>query len=301
MTAQVHPTAILGEGVELGVEVQIGPYSIVAPGTRIGDRTRIGPQVVIDGQAEIGADNTIGPKVNISGVTRIGDGNTIFGQASLGTAPQDLSYRGEATQVEIGDNNTIREFVTINRGTVKGGGVTRLGSNNLLMACCHVAHDCEIADHVIIGNNTLLAGHIRVEERANISGGAAANHFVTIGAYCYVGGMTRMVHDVPPFMILEGHPSSVRGVNIIGLQRSGIEADQIHALREAHKRIFRTLGTRHEALAELAGVAREMPLVQRLVSSLERTAESPKGRYRELLREDFMAEGRRRILGEETP
>ncbi|MHC4261327.1 MAG: acyl-ACP--UDP-N-acetylglucosamine O-acyltransferase [Planctomycetota bacterium] len=299
MAKQVHATAIIGEGVELGDDVEVGPYSIIAPGTRVGDRTRIGPQVVIDGRATIGADNMIGPKVNISGVTRIGDRNTIFGQASLGTAPQDLSYRGEPTEVEIGNENTIREFVTINRGTVKGGGVTRIGSGNLLMACCHVAHDCDIADHVIIGNNTLLAGHIKVEERANISGGVGGNHFVTIGAYCYVGGMTRMVHDVPPFMILEGHPSSVRGVNIIGLQRAGIDSDEIQSLREAHKRIWRTLGTRAEALADLSELARTSPNVDRLVEALENTATSSKGRYREILRDRFMAEGRRRILGEE--
>jgi UDP-N-acetylglucosamine acyltransferase len=202
--------------------------------------------------------------------------------------------------VEIGDENTIREFVTINRGTVKGGGVTSIGSHNLLMACCHVAHDCEIADHVIIGNNTLLAGHIKVEERANISGLVGCNQFVTIGAYSYVGGMTRMVHDAPPFMILEGHPSSVRGVNTIGLQRAGMDNDEIRALRDAHKRIWRTLGTRSEAFADLAESAARSVNVARLLEALERTASSKKGRYRENLRESFMEQGRRRILGGES-
>ncbi|MEO0649980.1 MAG: acyl-ACP--UDP-N-acetylglucosamine O-acyltransferase [Planctomycetota bacterium] len=298
MTNKVHQTAILGDGVELGEGVEVGPYSIVAPGTVVGDRTVIGPQVVIDGHARIGSDNLIGPKVNISGVTRIGDRNKIFGQASLGTAPQDLSYRGEATEVEIGDENTIREFVTINRGTVKGGGVTRIGSGNLLMACCHVAHDCDIADHVIIGNNTLLAGHIKVEERANISGLVGCNQFVTVGAYCYVGGMTRMIHDVPPFMILEGHPSSVRGVNIIGLQRAGVADEEIQHLREAHRTVWRSLGTRADALAQLTEMSDRSPCVARLVRSLEDTSSSQKGRFREALREQFMAEGRQRILGE---
>jgi UDP-N-acetylglucosamine acyltransferase len=301
MSTQVHQTAILGAGVELGADVSIGPYSIIAAGTHVGDRTEIGPQVVIDGRAVIGPDNRIGPKVNISGVTTIGQRNVIFGQASLGTAPQDLSYRGEATCLEIGDDNTIREFVTINRGTVKGGGFTRIGSSCLLMACCHVAHDCELSDHVIMGNNVLLAGHVRVEERANISGAAAAHHFVTIGAFAYVGGMTRLIHDTPPFMIVEGHPSRVRGVNIIGLQRAGADAAEIQALREAFKDIYRANVTRHQALEALDARATEFKLLRRLLQSLQLTERGAKGRYRETLREEFLREGRRRILGIEAP
>ncbi|QDU68885.1 acyl-ACP--UDP-N-acetylglucosamine O-acyltransferase [Engelhardtia mirabilis] len=299
MSTQVHETAILGEGVELGEEVKIGPYCVIAPGTRIGDRTEIGPQVAIEGLATIGVDNIIGPKVNISGVTVIGDHNVIFGQASLGTAPQDFSYRGEATCLHIGDRNTIREFVTINRGTVKGGGYTRIGSDCLLMACCHVAHDCDLDDHVIMGNNSLLAGHVKVELRANISGAAAAHHFVTIGAYSYVGGMTRMIHDIPPFMIVEGHPSRVRGVNSIGLQRAGIDEANVRALREAFKDIYRATGTRGEALDRLADMSDD-PQVLRLVEALRLTATSQRGRYRETLRDEFSRLGRARILGETT-
>ena len=153
MGTKIHSTAVLSPGAELGADVEIGPYTVVGPGVRIGDRTSIGPQVVIDG------------------VTHIGEDNVIVGQASLGGPPQDLSYRGEATRLEIGNNNTIREYVTINRGTVKGGGVTSVGHNCLFMACCHVAHDCDIRDNVILGNNVLLAGHVLVERQANVSGG----------------------------------------------------------------------------------------------------------------------------------
>jgi UDP-N-acetylglucosamine acyltransferase len=301
MTTQIHPTAVLEDGVELGVDVTIGPHCFIAAGTAIGDRTQIGPQATIAGRVRIGADNRIGPKINISGNTRIGDRNVIFGSASLGTAPQDLSYRGEATRLEIGDENTIREFVTVNRGTVKGGGVTRIGNNCLLMACCHVAHDCDVRNHVILANNVLLAGHVLVEDRANVAGGAAAHHFVTIGRFAYVGGVTRMPQDVPPFMIFEGHKPRVRGVNVVGLKRSGVPPERIAAVREAFRLIFRDRRPdrpRREVLAQVSALFPHVPEVQVLVESLRKTELGPKGRYRETLREEFQRQGRRDILGE---
>ncbi len=277
MSTKIHPTAVIAAGSELGVGVEIGPYCVVGPNVRIGDRTRVGAQVVIDG------------------VTRIGEDNVIVGQASLGAAPQDLSYKGEPTQLEIGDRNTIREFVTINRGTVKGGGTTRIGDDCLLMACCHVAHDCELKSRIIMGNNVLLAGHVLVCEQANISGGAAAHHFVTIGAFAYVGGMTRMVQDVPPYMILEGHPSRVRGVNVIGLQRGGYPEESIESLRQAFRRIYRSGNPRSRTLDELKAEMEGSPLVSNLVKSLEQTELGAKGRYRESLREEFLRIGSERI------
>ncbi len=277
MSTKIHPTAVISPGSELGIGVEIGPYCVVGPQVQIGDRTRVGAQVVIDG------------------VTRIGEDNVIVGQASLGAAPQDLSYKGEPTQLVIGDRNTIREFVTINRGTVKGGGTTRIGNDCLLMACCHVAHDCELKNRIIMGNNVLLAGHVLVCEQANISGGAAAHHFVTIGAFAYVGGMTRMVQDVPPYMILEGHPSRVRGVNVIGLQRGGYTEDSIEALRQAFRRIYRSGNPRRHTLEELKTEMADSPLVTNLVRSLEQTELGAKGRYRESLREEFLRIGSERI------
>ena len=143
MATKIHETAVIAPGAELGIDVEIGPYTSVGPRVRIGDRTKVGAQVVIDG------------------VTRIGEDNLIVGQAALGGPPQDLSYQSEPTMLTMGDRNTIREFVTINCGTIKGGGVTQVGSDCLFMACCHVAHDCEIEDRVLMGNNVLLAGHVR--------------------------------------------------------------------------------------------------------------------------------------------
>ena len=295
MSTQVHPTAILGNGVELGHDVVVGPHCVIGAGTRIGDRTEIGPQATIGGRVAIGADNRIGPKIHISGRTEIGDGNKIFGQASLGTEPQDLSYRGEPTRLVIGDRNTIREFVTINRGTIKGGGTTRIGSECLFMACCHVAHDCEIHDRVIMGNNVLLAGHVLVEQRANIGGGAVAQQFVTVGTLAYVGGVTRMPQDVPPYMILEGNRPRVRGANVVGLKRAGLPQTSIDALKEAYKSVFRPHDSgdpRRVALVKLAERFAGVPEIAHFVAFMRRAEQGPKGRFRETLREEFGRMGR---------
>ena len=283
MTTKIHTTAVVAESAQLGADVEIGPCTVIGPDVCVGDRTRIGAQVVIDGDTHIGADNVI------------------VGQAALGTAPQDLSYKGEKTRLRLGDRNTIREFVTINRGTVKGGGVTSVGNDCLFMACSHIAHDCELQDGVILGNNVMLAGHCRVERKANISGAAGAHHFVTVGAYAYVGGMTRMVKDVPPYTIVEGYGGRIRGVNIIGLQRAGFSEETIDGLRTLFKRIFRSGVPRGRVLEELRreGVVGEE--LRYLVDSLMRTELGLKGRYRESMREEFTQLGVRRILEGSEP
>ncbi len=282
MATKIHPTAVIAPSAELGRDVQIGPYAVIGGDVTIGDDTRIGPQVVIDGATTIGARNVI------------------VGQTSLGAAPQDFSYRGEKTQLQIGDDNLIREFVTINRGTVKGGGVTRIGSKCLLMACCHVAHDCELQDGVILANNVLLAGHVLVERGANISGSAAAHHFVTIGEYCYVGGLTRINQDVPPYMILEGHPSRVRGVNVVGLARNGVHEDEIESLRVAFRRIYRSGAPRSQTLDALRSDAALGDHVRNLILHLEQTEAGVKGRHREILRDEFARLGEERLAAWEA-
>ncbi len=274
MSTQIHSTAVIADGAELGVDVTIGPHTIIGPSVHIGDRTRVGPQVVIDG------------------VTRIGEENVIVGQASLGAAPQDISYRGEPTLLEIGDGNMIREFVTINRGTVKGGARTSIGSGCLLMACSHVAHDCDLRDGVILANNVLLAGHVLVGKRANLSGAAAAHHFCTIGEYAYVGGLSRVVQDVPPFMIVEGHPSRVRGVNIVGLQRADVPEEDIEAVRTAFRRLYRSGVPKKRVFADMRAESSTPARVLRLIEALENTERGSKGRHRESLREEFAQIGR---------
>lgn len=277
MSTRIHETAVIAPGAELGVDVEIGPYTSIGPRVRIGDRTKVGAQVVIDG------------------VTRIGEDNLIVGQAALGGPPQDLSYKREPTMLVVGDRNTIREFVTINCGTIKGGGVTQIGSDCLFMACCHVAHDCEIEDRVLMGNNVLLAGHVRVEEGANVSGGAAAHHFVTIGSLAYVGGLTRIIRDVPPFVVVEGNPSKVRKINRVGLQRAGFGEDDVQVLRVAYRKLFRNRGkTLEQVIRELRDEG-PAPLVERQLDALERTMQGHQGRYRESLREEFARTGRARF------
>lgn len=277
MATSIHPTAVIAEGAELGVDVSVGPYSVIGPNVRVGDGTSIGPQVVIDGD------------------TVIGSRNRILGQANVGGAPQDLSYEDEPTLLRIGDENTIREFVTINRGTIKGGGVTRVGNGCLFMACSHVAHDCQIDDGVTLGNNVLLAGHVAVGQHAIVNGAAAAHQFVTIGRNAYVGGLTRVIQDVPPFMILEGHPARVRKVNVIGLERAGIPAEQIFELRSAFRMLFRAEDSRHKALGRLQETA-SSPLVRELVDALTKTEQGLKGRYRETLRAEFQRAGEALLL-----
>ncbi|MEZ5973873.1 MAG: acyl-ACP--UDP-N-acetylglucosamine O-acyltransferase [Planctomycetota bacterium] len=278
MATKIHPTAVIEDGAELGADVEVGPYTVVGRHVRIGDGTRIGPQVMIDGHTVIGRENFI------------------VGQSSLGTPPQDFSYRGEDTRLFVGDRNTIREFVTINRGTIKGGGVTRVGSDCLLMACCHVAHDCELEDRVILGNGVLLAGHTLVEHHANLSGMAGAVAFITVGAHAYVGGMTRMSKDVPPYMIVDGHDSRVRGVNVIGLKRADFTAEEVEELREAHRRIWRSGMARGSAVEEMLAEEGWGAHVRYLLESMARTDMGLKGRYRESQRKEFTELGVRRIL-----
>ncbi|MCY3000858.1 MAG: acyl-ACP--UDP-N-acetylglucosamine O-acyltransferase [Planctomycetota bacterium] len=279
MATEIHPTAVVSPGAALGHDVVIGPYSIIGGHARIGDRTRIGPHVVIDGVTTIGADNHI------------------VGQANLGGPPQDLSHKGEPTWLEIGDGNTVREFVTINCGTVKGGGLTKIGSGCLLMACCHVAHDCELGDRVILANGVLLAGHVRVGEGANVGGAAAANQFVTIGRYAYIGGMTRVPQDVPPFMLLEGHQARVRQVNVVGLSRAGFTEPQIESIQSAFRRIYRSGQPQRQSVEALRAEPGASAEVLELCAALEQQAQGLKGRYRESLREQFTVLGRERILG----
>lgn len=274
----IHPTAQVAAGADIGPNVSVGPYAVIGPNVTIGEGTRIGPLVVIDGH------------------TTIGEGNIIVGQASIGGPPQDLSYRDEPTLVRIGDRNTIREFVSINRGTIKGGGLTSIGSDNLIMACCHVAHDCELEDRIVLSNGTGLAGHVRVCHNANVSGMVGAVHFVTIGEFAFVGGLSRLSHDVPPYMIVDGDGGIVRNLNVVGLQRGGIEEDDIRALREAFKRLYRSGASRQSVVEEMLAERPSNPRVCRLLEHLSRTAEGLKGRYRESLRDEFTRLGVKRIL-----
>ncbi|AZR73950.1 acyl-[acyl-carrier-protein]--UDP-N-acetylglucosamine O-acyltransferase [Anoxybacter fermentans] len=220
--AKIHETAIVHPGAKIGKNVEIGPYSIIGPNVEIGDNTKIGPHVVIDGW------------------TKIGCNNKIFFGASIGLEPQDLKFHGEKSYLFIGDNNTIREYVTINRGTENGGGETRIGNNNLIMAYCHVAHDCQLGNHIIMSNAANLAGHVIVEDHAVIAGLAGIHQFVRIGKMAMVGAHTKVVKDVPPYIIVDGHPARVAGINVVGLRRNGISPELRQEIKRAYKILYRS-------------------------------------------------------------
>ncbi len=216
-----HPTAVIESGAQIADDAVIGPLCHVGPEVAIGPGTRLISHVSITGRTTVGSRNTFWP------------------HSSIGADPQDLKFQGEDSQLIIGDDNEIRESVTIHKGTVNGGGTTRIGNCNLFMAGVHVAHDCIIGDHVIVANAVQLAGHVHIQDHATVSGASAVNHYVTIGQYAFVGGMTRVVNDAPPYMIVEGNPARIRGVNVIGLERSRLPAQTIGHLKNAYRRLFR--------------------------------------------------------------
>ena len=228
----VHPTAIVHPDAELGEDVEIGPYSIIEGTVKIGARTRIAARVSVEG-------NTI-----------IGEDNEIFSGAIIGSRTQDKKFKGGVSYLRIGDRNKIREYVTINPGT-KEGTETAIGNDNLLMAYCHVAHDCIIYNQTILANAATLAGHVIVEDRAIIGGLSAVHQFVRIGKMALVGGCSKVVQDVPSFMIADGHPARVFGVNAVGLDRGGFSKEEKSVLRKAFKTIFRSGLTLKLALSNL--------------------------------------------------
>jgi len=219
---RVHPTAIIEPGAKLGRNVEIGPYSIIGENVELGEGTTVGPHVVIDGW------------------TKIGKNNQIFHGASIGLEPQDMKFRGEESYLFIGDNNIIRENVTIHRGTEEGGGETWVGSNNLIMAYCHIAHDCQLGNNVIMSNATNLAGHVIIEDNVVLAGLTGIHQFVRIGKMAMVGAHSKVVKDVPPYILVDGHPARVNGINVVGLRRNGINPELRKEIKRAYKMLYRS-------------------------------------------------------------
>jgi len=266
---KIHPTAQVDPAARIGRNVRIGPHAYIGPDVTIGDDCVIGHGCHIEGRVTMGSNNLLGPYV------------------VLGTAPQDLKYHGQPTELVIGDDNVFREFVTVNIGTVTGSSVTRIGNRNYLMIASHVGHDCVLEHDTILVNGVLLGGHCWVESGAKLMGAVAVNPFVTIGKQAYVGGLSRIVHDVPPFMIVEGNPARVRGVNEIGLQRAGYDRRVIDALWDAYKAIYRTRELNRSRVYETIEDAPDtVPEAKYLVEFLRRSQRGLHGRYRESLRKD---------------
>jgi UDP-N-acetylglucosamine acyltransferase len=263
MATVIADTACVDPRAELADDVEIGPYCVIGPDVRVGRGTRLIAHACIFGR------------------TSLGEGNVIHPFATIGGEPQDVSYRGGDTGVEIADQNVIREGVTIHRGSEKEDGITRIGSRNLLMVHVHIAHDCVLGDRVTIANNTILGGHAHVESHVTISGGVGMHPFVTVGAYSYVGALSRIYHDVPRFMIVDGNPSKVRCINVVGLRRHGIPAESIAALHEAHRLIYRARMAAAHAAEILESHGHLCPEVRSLLDFIEEQHLGKHGRARE--------------------
>ena len=221
MAVQVHPTAVVDKRANLDQDIVIGPYSIIGPDVVLGSGTTVGPHVVIEGK------------------TIIGKKNTIFQFASLGGPPQHLQFKGEDVRLEIGDGNVFREYVNINLGTIQGRGFTKIGNNNFIMSQVHIGHDCQIGNNVTIATGAGLAGHVVVEDHVFIGGITGVSQRVRIGTYAYIGGCTGIGRDVPPYTLGRGaNAISIKGINVIGLQRNGFPEETILALRRAFRTVF---------------------------------------------------------------
>lgn len=218
----IHATALIDPKAQLDSTVEVGAYSIIGPNVSIAAGTKIGPHVVIEGNTTIGCDNTF------------------FQFSSIGAAPQDKKYAGEPTRLEIGDRNVIREFCTFNLGTSQDLGVTRLGNDNWIMAYVHIAHDCQVGNHTIFANNAALAGHVHIGDWVILGGFSNIHQFCQIGSHAMVGMSTSLTQDVPPFVMLNGNPASAHGINTEGLKRRGFSREQITAIRQAYKLLYKS-------------------------------------------------------------
>jgi UDP-N-acetylglucosamine acyltransferase len=241
---------------------------IIDPAARIGANVRIGPWTIIGPDVEIGDDCEIRSHVVIRGPTRIGRNNTIFQFASVGEDPSDKKFRGEKSSLEIGDNNVIREGATLHRGTEVGGGVTRIGSNNLFMPYTHVAHDCIIGNNIIFSNNAAVSGHVVVDDWAILGGFAGVYQFLHIGAHSFIGAQSHVNMDVPAYIMVNGTPPEPKGINTTGLERRGFSKETILALRRAYKVLYRNGNTLEQAMVELTELAKTTPEIVTLLDSL---------------------------------
>ena len=249
----IDPRAVVDPAARIGKDVSIGAFSIIGPDVEIGDGTWIGPHVVINGPTTIGKENRF------------------FQFASIGEIPQDKKFHGESSRLEMGERNTVREFVTINRGTDDGGGVTRIGSDNWLMAYIHIAHDCMVGDHIIMANAASLAGHVTIHDHAILGGFTLVHQFSAIGSHAFCGMGSAISKDVPPFVMVNGNPAHPHGLNTEGLKRHERSKEQLQALREAYRIIYRSGHTINEAKHHLQGLAEQYEDVRTMVEFIEQS------------------------------
>jgi len=249
--ANIHPKAFVDKKAELDEDVVVSAFAYIGPKVYIGKGTIIKPHAYIEENTKIGKNNIIGP------------------YAVIGTPPQHLEYKGEETWVEIGDGNIIREFATIHRGTAKDQGLTRIGNNCMLMSYVHIAHDCFVEDNVILANGATLGGHVRVGKRVVMGGFSAVHQFCRIGAYAFIGAMSGVDKDVPPFVKVFGIPAKIQGLNLVGLRRAGFTKEDIRKLSQALGIFLDGPATLKEVIVELKDVFGDDPLIAELITFLE--------------------------------
>ncbi|MFH2128268.1 MAG: acyl-ACP--UDP-N-acetylglucosamine O-acyltransferase [Pseudomonadota bacterium] len=247
----IHPTALVDSSARIAEDAEVGAYTVIGPGV------------------EIASGCMIDHHVNVERDTSIGEGTRIWPMASLGSDPQDLKYKGEPTRLAIGARVRIREFATVNRGSGEGGGVTRVGDDCLLMAYSHVAHDCQLGKRVIMANAVNLAGHVIIEDYASLGGMVAVHQFVHIGAHCFVGGLSGVAQDLPPFTLCEGARAKTHGLNSIGLKRAGFTNETLEALKKAYRIIFRSTTPLKKAIAQAREEAPNLPEVAHFLEFIE--------------------------------
>ena len=252
----IHKTAIVDSKAKISVNVNIGPYCIIGS------------------EVEIGTNSVIHSHVNIVGNTKIGENNQIYPFSSIGTPPQDLKYNGEKNLLVIGNNNRFREYVNINPGTEQGGGLTRIGDNNLLMVYCHVAHDCMISNNIVLANNVQVGGHVHIQNNAIVGGSCAIHQFSRIGEFSMIGGMTGVLSDVIPFGLSMGNRNNLTGLNLIGLRRAKVSNDNIKKMQLAYEIIFKTSNFR-ENIEQLNNDLKNNEFVKKIINFINSDKKRP--------------------------
>lgn len=250
MSTNIHSTAIIHPKADIAEGVYIGPYAVIGEHVKIGSGTKVGPHAVVEGWTEIGKDCDLGPSVVI------------------GSPPQDIHYKGQRAFVKIGNNNVLREFVTVHRAS-KEDGYTIIGDGNFIMAYSHIAHDCKLGNNIIIANYSGLSGHVEVDSKTVISGFVGVHQFVRIGTMCMIGGMSRVLRDIAPYVITEGHTAAPRGLNVIGMRRNGIESQARAEIKKAYKLLFRSGLTTEDALKKIKGEVKDSPEIEGFIKFAE--------------------------------
>jgi UDP-N-acetylglucosamine acyltransferase len=231
--ADIHPTAVVSDGAEIGQGTRVGPYSIIGPNVKIGAGCLIHSHVVVTGR------------------TTIGNNNTIYQFASVGAEPQDLKFHNEPSELVIGDNNTIREYVTLQPGTEGGGMITTIGSHNLFMVCSHIGHDCKVGNHNVIANSAAISGHVEIGDHVIIGGLAGIHQFVRIGNHAFLAGGAKVTQDIPNYCLAQGDRAVLFGVNVVGLKRHGFSLDDIRTIKIAYRRLFLGSGKMQDKISAL--------------------------------------------------